>query len=387
MRTRTGRFVLLALLLAAGVAAALSGWRVSQQIAELDLKQRDLGDRVDRLLVAIDGIATTQRGLSLAPATTQASSLIDQVRSDVEALRPQLRSVEAGRALGAVVGGLSTLSNVDARSQEHLNLGQELMAADLILAEAPPVFEAVSSALRNVRRAEGDAFASARTGTLQRSWFIIGGVGAFWLVGLIVLARLPRPIEPPSLAPALTNSLIAPAPEPEPTTIEPPTHPDLQSAADVCTAMGQITTADALPHLLERATSVLGGSGAVVWMAGGEELFAAAAYGYSQQVMRKLGPLPRSASNATTAAWRSGVVQTVTGDSTDRSAIAAPMLSPDRCIGVFAVEVPVGREEDAATRAVAAMFAAQLAAALAGWPAPSAAAPMTVPPLDQAAQA
>jgi hypothetical protein len=64
------------------------------------------------------------------------------------------------------------------------------------------------------------------------------------------------------------------------------------------------------------------------------------------------------------------------------------MLGPDRCIGVLAVETAVGQDTDAATRAVTMMFAAQLAAALAGWPAASAAATsVTVPPLDSAAEA
>jgi hypothetical protein len=51
------------------------------------------------------------------------------------------------------------------------------------------------------------------------------------------------------------------------------------------------------------------------------------------------------------------------------------------------VEVRVGQEGDPATRAVTALLAAQLAAALAGWPAASAAAPVNVPPLENAAEA
>ena len=125
----------------------------------------------------------------------------------------------------------------------------------------------------------------------------------------------------------------------------------------------------------------------VVWMAAGEELFAAAAFGYPPHVMQKLGPINRAAVNATASAWRSGVLQLVSGGGTERSALAAPLLGPDRCIGVLAVEVSAGREGHASTRAVTTLVAAQLAATLEGWPAASAAAPLQAPPLERAAEA
>jgi hypothetical protein len=50
------------------------------------------------------------------------------------------------------------------------------------------------------------------------------------------------------------------------------------------------------------------------------------------------------------------------------------MFGPDACIGALAIELPRGRERDEVTRAVASMFAAQLAAVVPAWPAASAAA-------------
>ena len=116
-------------------------------------------------------------------------------------------------------------------------------------------------------------------------------------------------------------------------------------------------------------------------------MFAAAAFGYAPHVIRRLGPINRAALNATAAAWRTRTLQVVSGDDAERSALAAPMLGPDRCVGVLAVEVRVGQEGDPATRAVTTLLAAQLAAALAGWPAASAAAPVQVPPLERAVEA
>ena len=113
-------------------------------------------------------------------------------------------------------------------------------------------------------------------------------------------------------------------------------------------------------------------------------MFAAAAFGYPPQVIQKLGPINRSAINATASAWRTSTLQAVAGGQDGRGALAAPMLGPDRCVGVLAVELGIGHDADAARRAVTMMFAAQLAAALAGWPAASAAAPSDVPPLETA---
>jgi len=53
--------------------------------------------------------------------------------------------------------------------------------------------------------------------------------------------------------------------------------------------------------------------------------------------------------------------------------VAAPINGVSGCVGVFAAEVRNGREDDPATRAVAAILAAQLAAIVSAWPGASAA--------------
>ena len=68
-----------------------------------------------------------------------------------------------------------------------------------------------------------------------------------------------------------------------------------------------------------------------------------------------------TAANAAATAWRTGerVILSSTHDSA--AAIVIPVLGIDSCIGVLAFEVPDGREHDAATHAVGAIIAAQLA--------------------------
>jgi hypothetical protein len=261
------------------------------------------------------------------------------------------------------------------------------MAADLLSSDGRTAAEAIASGLRTIRASEHEAFATARADALDSFWTIGGAVAAVWVVGLIVLIRQPRVIVQQDPASTALGQHTLLAPEDSRQDSEQAPHPDLQAAADVCTAIGQMTRADDLPRLLQQAAAVLEASGVVVWMAAGEELFAAAAFGYPAHVIQKLGPINRAAVNATAAAWRSGTLQTVSGSGGERSALAAPLLGPERCVGVLAVEVGVGQEENAVTRAVTKVIAAQLAAALAGWPAASAAAPVQPPPLDRAAEA
>jgi hypothetical protein len=387
MRSRTWRFLVVVILLASGGAAAWSSWNTSRQTARFDRSQRDLNDRVDHLVETLDSVTTAQQTY-VTPAPDQDFSRVPELpgvlRSESERLRPHVRSLDGGRALQAIGNAAATLQDIETRAQEHLRVGQDLMAADLIFSDGRSAREAIASGLRTLRTSENDWYTTARADAVDVSWSIAGVVGALWITGLMLLTRVPA---------AVVRSEV-PAPLAEPSTLPlsesvyqalPPSYPDLQAAAEVCTAIGRLTSSEDLPQLLQQAAVVVDASGIVVWMAAGEELFAAAAYGYPSHVIQKLGPINRSAINATAAAWRSGTLQAVAGDLSTRGALAAPMLGPDRCIGVLAVEISGGREDNPGKRAVTMMFAAQLSAAFAAWPAASAAA-SEVPPLERAAE-
>lgn len=389
MRSRAWRTVVLVLLLAGGAGASWSSWRTSQEIAGLDRRQRELNERIDRLLSTIDAVTGAQQA-HVTPSPGQdpltVPALIDELRMQAEELRPHLRSLEAGRTLEALASAAALLQDIETRAEDHLRLGQDLMATDLIFTEGRAVDVAVASSVRALRAAEDESFGVARAGALDSAWTIVGLTAAFWVAGLMLLTRLPAASAPPSTPVSVAGASLL---DEQSLHLEPPAvvRPNLQAAADVCTALGRLTSADDLPRLLQQAAAVLDASGVVVWMAAGEELFAAAAFGYAPAVVRTMGPINRAAINATAAAWRSGALQAVAGDDSVRSALAAPMLGAERCIGVLAVEMKAGREEDPAIRAVATLIAAQLAAAVAAWPAASTAAPIAAPPLERAAEA
>jgi hypothetical protein len=389
MRSRVWRFLILILMLASGAAAAWSSWDTSHKIAQLDRSQRDLTDRIDRLLAALDTVTSAQQAyVTLSPGQDPAkvTELIGQIRQNTESLRTKVRSIESGRALQVVTAAAATLSDVESRAQAHIASGQDFMAADLVFSDGRAAEDVIASGLRTIRGAEIDAYVIARAAAFDFSWTVSAAVAVFWVMGAVLLVRVPTAVrdeQPVAVAPMQALLTIV---DPMNDVSSPTTGPDLQAAADVCTAIGRLTNAEDLPRLLQQAAAVIDASGVVIWMAAGEELFAAAAFGYPPQVIQKLGPINRSAINATAAAWRTSTLQAVAGGQDGRGALAAPMLGPDRCVGVLAVELSVGHNGDASRRAVALMFAAQLGAALAGWPAASATAPHKVPPLESVAE-
>ena len=137
----------------------------------------------------------------------------------------------------------------------------------------------------------------------------------------------------------------------------------LAIAAKVCTDMARVVESKQLPALLERTAKVLEASGLIVWVAdsGGRELRPALAFGYSDQVMARMGSIPSSAENAAAAAFRACEMRTVNGDGFTNGALVAPLLTADGCIGVLSAEMKGGSEKDESSQALAAIFAAQLA--------------------------
>ena len=81
-------------------------------------------------------------------------------------------------------------------------------------------------------------------------------------------------------------------------------------------SLSRVDDTVSLPPLLERAAALLDAAGIVLWIADpdGRELNPVLAQGYPQHLVNRLGTIPRNAENATAAAYRTGVLQTVYGD-------------------------------------------------------------------------
>ena len=81
-------------------------------------------------------------------------------------------------------------------------------------------------------------------------------------------------------------------------------------------------------------------------------------------LVNRLGTIPRNAENATAAAFRTSLLQTVMADNISAGAIAAPLVTPGGCVGVMAAEVMHDSERQDMKLAAATI----VRAAPAGWP-------------------
>ena len=138
-------------------------------------------------------------------------------------------------------------------------------------------------------------------------------------------------------------------------------------AAELCTDLGRMGDPEDLSAVLGQAADVLNASGLVVWVrnSSGAELSPAFAHGYSQETVARLPQIPRSADNAAAVAYRTGALQIVLSrPGTSKGAVAAPLLSPDGCVGVLSAEIRDGGEASDAVQALARILAAQLSGLL-----------------------
>jgi hypothetical protein len=393
-----------ALLIGIGIATATLVWTSEQRRVALDTHEHDIAGRVEGFTTTARNIAAFQTAYvalaqPLEPSLNRVAADLQTLDANVTGLASSVRSNEAASRLPQIKDDVTNLAAADRTIRENLRAGETLMASDLIFGEARHTIDGIVLSLRELHDAESSSTSVERQRLDQQVWSSVAGASAVWLLGLMLLVRLPK-------AQGAVSGATAASPEPqttdastlrlvpEPTASPAPDRPiddghtssmrltpeapwpasvDLAAAADVCTAMSRVTSTEALTDLLGRAAAVLDAPGVIVWMGAGEELFPAIAYGYDARVVSRLGAIARFADNATSNAWVMGQLRTVPGDSTTNGAIVAPMFGSDSCIGVLAAEVRHGRENDPATQAVTVMFAAQLATAVVAWPAPSSA--------------
>jgi hypothetical protein len=138
---------------------------------------------------------------------------------------------------------------------------------------------------------------------------------------------------------------------------------DLLAAADLCTALSQVSEVRAAAPLLERAARILDAVGLIVWVGNPQatELTPALAHGYSDKVLAQLPKVKRDDDHATAAAFRSAQASIVNGNHLTSGALVVPLMTPGACAGVLAIELRHDTVRSESVRAMATIFAAQLA--------------------------
>jgi hypothetical protein len=151
--------------------------------------------------------------------------------------------------------------------------------------------------------------------------------------------------------------------------------PDLLAAAHLCTEFGRLGDTRDAAALLPELARLLDAVGLIVWVWDPQAaaLMPTLPCGYSDAVLAQLPNLPRDADNATAASFRSGLMSVVSGRNDASDALVVPLMAPAGCAGVLAIELPHGGARRDAVKALATIFAAQMARLVAAAP-PAAAA-------------
>jgi hypothetical protein len=313
-------------------------------------------------------------------------------------------------AIQAASGVLEELRKLDLRARQYLKNSQPLMASDVIFTDGLTAGKAVAEHVATARASEAAVHDAAIEALRWREFYAAGSAGLLLALAVLLLTPVPEKevdvltamralTETPGAAkrvertpaPAAARAAIAdddvPGVEavmavtgrtyPDIDTtdvVAPPVSTfaanaapvekaedaptvDLPGAAKVCADMARVLDASDLPGLMLRLAGVLGSSGLIVWVAdrSGQVLMPLLTHGYPASAVARIGSLPTSAENATTFAWRTGDVQIVPG------ALVAPIVTSEGCVGVLAAELPEGSESRTEVRALATIFAAQLA--------------------------
>lgn len=373
MRSRASRLIIGAVAwMASGIGAFLV-FDLDQQITARRAASESFDARAHEVTAALADIRVAQ----------QASVADGQ---DVGVWRPRVDAL-----VGAARGGIDRL----ATSTTSPGARAALAEADgemtrLVLTEGG---RAAVAAARLVDRARADERQEAALATeTARRWQVFtllaaAIVGAFVIL-LLALSSAPVPEadlaapEPVSLlgiqadvAPAEGKSAEGksqepeePAAVPQPAALPQEVPSVLIEASAVCAALGRAGGSHELSAALDRAATLMGASGLIVWKGDSEggPLGPLAAHGYTPEALARIPIVPRTADNAVARAYRTGTLQVAAAGSADRpGAIAAPLVSPVGCVGALTAELPGGRETTPEAHALATLFAAQLAGLLA----------------------
>ena len=136
----------------------------------------------------------------------------------------------------------------------------------------------------------------------------------------------------------------------------------LEIVARLCTELGRVVDPHEVQQLLQDAARILNATGLIVWLSNevGDGLRPALAHGYSDDVLTHLPTVKRNDDNATAAAFRTGVSCEVEAAAATSGALVVPLLMPEGCAGVLAIELQPGMPTTKPLRAIAVLLAAAL---------------------------
>ncbi len=407
MRSRAVRITLMLLTIAAIGTAAYFSWTIHlSSRADHEVAATFDQTRIAALRDAYELRSTQQAyvaaGQNEAFWFGKVSELVESLRAATTALRSAAISPAALAPLDEAAAAIDEFEQADRRARSYVSGGQKLLASDVIFSAGLEAATGITAALEKAGSALTESSRAAEAEGMRRQAMAIAGAAAFAMLTLLLLTpaaaetpaapvqepafgadtlRLREEVGPPQRRPAAnrdprdvqrrkvtapgSSAASTPQPRSGPPPAPAPPSVELQGLAAVCTDLARLSDTSLLPGILERAAVALDASGLVLWIAdqGGAALVPIATHGYPASVVSRMGTLPVVGQNATAAAFRTGLLQTVSASASSNGAIAAPLLAAAGCRGVMAAEVRRDAENPARL-AAASILAAQLAALL-----------------------
>jgi hypothetical protein len=424
----TSRVVRIALLLGALAALTAGGFVVfnaERALAEDDGAKAMFDAQARAVTTDLTQLRTAQQGYVAQGQGTdfwmqRAAEHLSRLDRGIASMAADAKAEGTRTAMQAAKAALEDFRKLDQRARQYVADSQALMASDVIFNESLAAGAALGERVEAARVSEQAAHDNAISALRWRQLYASAGAAAILMIAVLLLAPIPErevdvisalkaltetgpklkmePTSSPSAQPAASASISAPTSsarvverpvERTPELFTPPQVPisvssslpssspppiDLTKAAKICADLARVLDAGDLPALLTRAADVLKAPGLIVWVAdqNGQVLYPLLTHGYAAATLIKMGSLPTDADNATAAAWRTGELRAVPATSEAPGALVAPIVTSDGCVGVLAAEVKDGRELRGEVRALATIFAAQLATIVTPLPAASA---------------
>jgi hypothetical protein len=410
MHNRAARLMLFCLFVAALSVAGFLFWRGETRVGEEETQARAFDVSTRSAMRSLLNLRAAQQayvaaGQGLKFWGDKVAQELETARTTIKALGSTASSPQARTAIDATGSAVEDLGRINKRATDYVRTDQRLLASDVIFADGVELSDAALASLDQAGALEIEARNHAIDTLRRRQLFaLLSGAAASVLAVLLLLPAgrreetapllverpatgAPLPVETDSdtwSAPIRVNSpveqhvdaSIEDAPPPQP--VAPPvvsegvpvaasavarTTTDFPGLASLCVDLARVADTRALPNLLDRAASILDAHGIILWIADpdGRELNAIFAQGYPLQLVNRLGTIPKDAQNATAAAFRTALLQTVKSDQISPGAIAAPLVTAGGCVGVMAAEVKHQAEQQELTLAAATIVAAQLA--------------------------
>jgi hypothetical protein len=387
MTRRAVRLFLLATLTLALGSAAWRIFRLEQALGERRAAADAFDRSASRLLDALLDHRASERAL-VAPGqgapywTSRAVAAREVIDQEARALRLTAVPVVAP-AVDRLGEALTEFRRVSGRIHKHALAARMGHAGDLIFADAVQASGAVEREARAVREAmRADARASEGLVRGQEAVVIGLAVGAALLVALALVPVPGRPPDEPASDTRLTPlDVVDHTPRPvaaAPATPQPALLPPrageraaspaaLQAAADVCAGLARVQDSRELPALVDRISAVVDARGTILWIADeqGQSLRPTLAHGYASTALGRLGAIAIEGDTPAAHAYRRAEPRTVAAVGDASAALVIPVVSASGPVGVLTLEVAPGCERQAATLAMARIFAAQLAGLIA----------------------